>query len=235
MDYSDNKQIYRKIKEKGLALDCVCEVGVYYPETSNILDFVNQGVRTILVEPSDDSLKRIDTFFENKDNITIHPVAVSDKNGTLELSKAEASTFISDLPKSPALINDNFKVTENETVTVPCVTFDKIDTLDIDLLSIDIEGAEWYVIQNLKSRPKVISIETHGKFYTNPYINEITQWINENNYKVWYKDHSDTVFYKEGELELTSSEKFALTWMNFRINLRRSKKYIFWPYYQLRK
>jgi hypothetical protein len=41
------------------------------------------------------------------------------------------------------------------------------------LLSVDTEGCEWYALKNLKSRPKVISLETHGKYYTNAYIKEI--------------------------------------------------------------
>ena len=43
----------------------------------------------------------------------------------------------------------------------------------IDLLSVDTEGCEWFVLQTLRSRPAVISIETHGGLYLNPHRDEI--------------------------------------------------------------
>ncbi|AZQ63514.1 FkbM family methyltransferase [Flammeovirga pectinis] len=234
MNYKENKQIYKKVTDKGIELRCICEVGVYYPETSNILDFINNGIKTILVEPSADSLKRIDEYFSDKSNIIIHKVAVADKNGSLKLAKANASTFITDLPKSPALINDLYTIKESDTFTVPCVTFDKIDSGDIDLLSIDIEGAEWYVLKNLKSLPKIISVETHGKFYTNPFIKEINQWIEKNNYKIWYKNNSDTVYYRDDVIELSIKENLNLKFIELKLFLRHSKRYLLWPYYKMK-
>jgi len=109
---------------------------------------------------------------------------------------------------------------------VDCVVFDEIDNSSIDLLSIDTEGAEWYVIKNLKSRPKIVSIETHGKFYTNPYIENISKWMTDNNYKVWYKTKSDTVYYLQDQIRVDFYEKFSLLSMNIKILLRRSKKYL---------
>jgi len=38
------------------------------------------------------------------------------------------------------------------------------------------------VLKHLVSRPKVISIETHGKYYLNPFLTEITQWMEREGY-----------------------------------------------------
>jgi len=175
----------------------VCEVGVYLPETSNIIDFIKEGIRTTLVEADAVTNEKIRTYFSGFP-VTLFPVAVWDYNGTITLSKAEASTFVTELKSSPALINDRYIIREENNFEVPCMVFSDIDDGTIDLLSIDIEGCEWYVIKHLKSRPRVISVETHGKYYTNPFIREIRDWMGKENYIPWYKDGSDTVFIKNG-------------------------------------
>ncbi|MDQ2862549.1 MAG: FkbM family methyltransferase [Bacteroidota bacterium] len=171
----------------------VCEVGVYLPETSNIADFIKDGIRATLVEADVDKVEKIKTFFIGC-NIEIFPVAVWDYNGTIQLSKAAASTFVTKLASSPAIINDKYKIRDEDTFEVPCMIFSEIDDGTIDLLSIDIEGSEWYVLKYLKSRPAVISVETHGKYYTNPFIGELKHWMANENYILWYIDASDTVF-----------------------------------------
>jgi hypothetical protein len=75
----------------------------------------------------------------------------------------------------------------------------------------------------LVSRPNVISIETHGKYYTNPFIKEIESWMAQENYVPWYKDLSDTVYVKKDLLKPNLSEavgtRFALlklSWKKFK-------------------
>jgi FkbM family methyltransferase len=229
MNSSQNKRIYKKLKEKGIQFSHVCEVGVYLPETSNIVDFIFEGIKTTLVEPDSKHIEAINQYFKDQTNITLFPYAVYDYNGTVKLSKAAASTFISELKASPALVNDNYKISDENTFEVPCKIFSDIDGGDIDLLSVDIEGAEWYVLKNLVSRPKVLSIETHGKFYENPFLNEIQNWIKTNQYIIWYKDKSDTVFIKKGLFEMTFGEKWALKQAEIYIAWRKFKKNLyFW-------
>ncbi|MDQ6764248.1 MAG: FkbM family methyltransferase [Bacteroidota bacterium] len=193
MNSAPQKEIYRKLKKKNLTFHHVCEVGVYLPETSNIIDFIKDGLRATLVEADTVTAEKIKDYFKNY-NIRLYPMAIWDFNGTIQISKAAASTFVTALQSSPAIVNDKYKVSEENTFEVPCVVFSDIDDGTIDLLSIDVEGCEWYVIKHLKSRPAIISVETHGKHYTNPFINEIKKWMEKENYIVWYKDKSDTVF-----------------------------------------
>jgi FkbM family methyltransferase len=224
MNSRANKLIYRKLKEKKIQFNHVCEVGVYLPETSNIVDFIFEGIKTTLVEPDNKSIAAINQFFSKQKNITLFPYAIYDYNGTIKLAKAEASTFISELKASPALVNDAYKVSEENSYEVPCRLFSTIDSGDIDLLSIDIEGAEWYVLKSMTSRPKVISVETHGNSYQNPFLQEIEQWIETNNYKIWYKDQSDTVYIQQNLFEITTIEKIVLKFKNLHLAWRRFKK-----------
>ncbi|MBJ6144041.1 FkbM family methyltransferase [Hymenobacter sp. BT559] len=215
--------MYQKLRARGLTFSHVCEVGVYIPETSNILDFINNGVRATLVEADPDVAKKIKAAFATK-NIDLHPVAVWDTNGTLKLSKAASSTFATELPTSPALENDRYHVSEATTFEVPCVQFSTIDDGTIDLLSIDIEGGEWYVLKHLVSSPKVLSIETHGKYYTNPFLTEITAWLAQHNYTLWYKDGSDSVFIKEGLFPVSLFDKLATKRVELLIRWKKFKR-----------
>lgn len=106
-------------------------------------------------------------------------------------------------------MNDNYVSDSENKINVEAKTFDEIDDGTIDLLSVDIEGGEWFVIKHLKSKPGVISIETHWKNYSNPYLKEIYGWMNKHGYKVWYVDKSDTVFFKTKLFELTPFEKIG--------------------------
>lgn len=126
-------------------------------------------------------------------------------------------------------MNDNYKISEENTYEVPCKVFSDIDTGDIDLLSVNIEGAEWYVLKNMRSQPKVLSIETHGKFYQNPFMAEIQNWIRINHYVIWYKDNSDTVFVKEDLFPLNLGDKIELALTDTYIAWRKFKKHLyFW-------
>ena len=218
-----NIELFKRCKAKNLSFNHVCEVGVYLPETSNVLDFILEGVKTTLVEPDPKNIKAINAYFKKNTNINIFPFAVFDYNGIIELSQRESSTFVSSLQSSPALVNDSYQVNKKDNFEVECKTFDEIDDGSIDLLSVDTEGCEWYVMKYIRSRPKVISLETHGKSYINPFINEISDWFKTNHYIVWYKDKSDTVFVKEDLFRITVSESVKLRIKIFTLALSRFK------------
>ncbi len=223
MNTRSNKKIYRKCLKKGLHFDHVCEVGVYLPETSNVIDFIRSGSRATLVEADPETVLKIEEYFKDYQVRTV-PVAVWDRTGTLRLSKAAASTFATELKQSPALINDHYRVTEENTIEVPCKVFTEIDDGTIDLLSIDIEGGEWYVLKYLKSSPKVISLETHGKYYTNPFIGEISNWMTENGYALWYKDASDSIFVRKEILKPSPGDQFETKLAELRISWKKLKR-----------
>lgn len=215
---------FNKLKDKHYTPKNICEIGVYLPEESNIIGFIHQGIATTLVEADPNYITRINQYFKDQTNITVVEAAVFDFHGEVELCRRESSTFISRLESSPALINDKFSISEADTFTANCIRFSEIDNGKFDLISIDIEGAEWYVIKHMISRPDIISVETHGKYYTNPNIKEINGWMNNNGYVKWYKNDSDTVFVKKGVFGITASEKWQLVLKNIEIGLIKLKK-----------
>ncbi|TRX60868.1 FkbM family methyltransferase [Fulvivirga sp. M361] len=218
------KDIYLKCKNKGIQPTHTAEVGVYLPETSNILDFINDGIRTTLVEPDPDTVKVINSYFYDLNNVTLYPVAAYYKNGTVSLYRRAASTFLGDSGPSPAMVNDRYETSDDDKFEVEAKMFSEIDDGTIDLLSVDIEGAEWYVIQHLVSRPMVISVETHGKYYINPKLKEIEDWMEQNGYIIWYKDRSDTVYIKKELHHPSVFENIKVGMFNIYLRLRRAKK-----------
>jgi len=52
------------------------------------------------------------------------------------------------------------------------------------VLYIDIESAEWHVINNMISLPKIITWEYGYANYINPYKKEIENWMAENSYEI---------------------------------------------------
>lgn len=225
MNVETTNKLYKKCKAKGFQPKHVCEVGVHLPPTSNIINFINEGIKTTLVEPDPKSIDAINTFFAKNTNIVLHPVAIFDYNGQLELAQRGPSTFVSTLTASPSLVNDKYTIKEEDKFTVKCVQFHEVDDGTIELLSVDTEGCEWYTLKDLVSRPSVISLETHGKYYTNAFITEILNWMRGNNYVVWYKDGSDTVFIKNGLFGVSIIEKIQLFLRNLRIRLVKMKQF----------
>jgi len=189
-----NAALYEFVTEASIPVAHACEVGVYLPDTSNVLGWINAGLRTTLVECDPLIVTVLRDRFSSHMHVRIDAVAVADEAGQLTLYRTAASTFGQNVPDAPALANDGYQRAESDAFTVQAVTFDAIDDGSIDVLSIDIEGGEWYVLRHLRSRPAVICVETHGKHYSNPFIAEIRAWMAEQGYGAWYFDAADTVY-----------------------------------------
>ncbi|MCX7736237.1 MAG: FkbM family methyltransferase [Candidatus Kapabacteria bacterium] len=218
--------LYQRLNKKGFTPKKVAEVGVYYPDTSQVYEYILNGTSTILVEADPDIAEIIRNYFSDRTNLILYENALYDYEGEIELVRSGASSFVSDLESSPAKINDNITMDDLNQVKVKSLTFDKIDEGDIDLIAIDIEGCEWYVLKYMKSRPTVISIETHGGLYKNPFSENIKNWMNENDYILWYKTQSDSVFVKRDKIKIDLLDRVKLIIRNIFLNLNKIKKRI---------
>lgn len=105
-----------------------------------------------------------------------------------------ASGFISGI-NSP--YNQNGGKDFASSINIQTDTFDKYDDGTVDCLMADVEGAEWFIIECMKSRPKLIILEMFGgRAYINPFNKEISNWMQLNKYKEVLKDESDICFLK---------------------------------------
>jgi FkbM family methyltransferase len=194
------KDLYTKHQE---LLNVFCEVGVYFWDENgkNYCRFseqANDNKQIILVEPLSKCIENINLHIKDKNNVVLYPYAISNKSGFTTIYDQGAGTFIEEVRgKTPYDIFWSHNELNNK-YTVKTITFDEIDPENIDVLFIDTEGGEYFVLQFLKSRPKIIAIETHysehNNHYINPYIKEIREWMENNNYEIWYTDESDSFF-----------------------------------------
>ncbi len=221
---NSNSLLCRRVTVKGFRPSHVAEIGVWHPNTSNIYQYIQDGVRATLVEPDPDSISLIKSEFGNKENVTLYEVAACDFNGEVDLCKRDSSTFVSFLSSAPALVNDDCDIQQTDKFTAEARLFSEIDDGTIDLLSADTEGSEWFVIKNMRSRPTVISLETHGGMYVNPYLDELQAWMEENDYVLWYKDESDSVFVLRNTISVSVIDKIRLFESNVVIAFTSYKK-----------
>jgi len=212
------------LKKKNYTPRHVCEVGVWHPKTSNIKYYIEKNIKSLLIEPDPESIALIKKEWGERKNLTLKTVACTDFEGTIDLHKAGSSSFVSSTKNSPAMVNDSFDIRNNISTKVDAKKFSSEDPGDIDLISIDIEGSEWFVIKHMLSRPDVISIETHGGYYINPHIEDIKNWMDEYNYVLWFKDNSDSVYVKKHIIKVKFNEILFLMLKNIHLIFRRYRK-----------
>lgn len=177
----------------------VCEVGIFIASESHIKNLIPTAEKVLMFEAKKqyaDDAKRV---FGMYDYVKIYNVAIFNENrDKLKLYDRNASSFIEGL-QAPNVVNSGYKPNEAHAFYVEARTFDTYDDGDIDILTCDIEGAEWFMLEKMISRPKILCLETHHKKlgYRNPYMNNISKWLNNNGYVKYCDDITDTVYLKK--------------------------------------
>ena len=207
-----SEKFYKMIKKATFKYKHVVEVGVYKPETANTLGFIQEGVLCSLFEADPEIASEITKKFSNKSNVIVYPFAITSFDGVIKLYKAGASSFCETIDKSPAIMHDGYKKSDKDTIEVEAKQFSNFDNGDIDILSVDVEGGEWDVIKEMKSRPQVISLEIQSRDYINPNLDKIINWLENNNYQIWFIDDTDTIFVKRNTVKLSFLLKMQVAW-----------------------
>lgn len=191
------------------------ECGAAHPSTSQLRDYIKDGVRCELFEPNprlfyclfhgfdlgdfQKTWPLVSAFphqyegFGHLKNVKLYNVALADTAGYAQLYECNASSFIEGV-QSPAKVNDHVEEVSTQGYKVRTAPFSVYDDGTIDLLVVDTEGSEWFVLKHLVSRPSLISLETHGGSYVNPHMEEITAWMATNQYLQIAKTESDTIW-----------------------------------------
>lgn len=178
----------------------VAEIGVGGQKKYIHVDsLIQKGVPALLVEPHPKSCNLLREIYKNSNHVETHEVALSDHCGIATLYDANMSSYLEGTV-SPFSIQIGTQPKEHHRVA--CTTFDTIDPGDIDIMFIDVEGAEYFVLKHMVSRPKIIQIEV-GKTqetslitkFTNSRIIEIRRWFDENGYQFAFAaDENDLVY-----------------------------------------
>lgn len=192
----------KKILEKeGIEYSVVCEVGVFSSKESHVKNLIDSSEKVIMIEANPSYAEEIKNSFKKKKNVIVYNKAVYNENKKVKLFNRKAASFIEGL-NSPNKVNKGYVENDKDAFYIQAHTFDWFDDGDIDVITCDIEGAEWYVLEKMISRPKLICVETHSKLYDwqtyiNPHISEIENWMKENNYIEYSKDIGDTIYLKK--------------------------------------
>jgi len=207
--------LYQICQANGFNPRLCCEVGAAHPNTVQLRDFIKNGVQCLLFEANPRLFYCLKEGFDDGDfqttwpnigpaphqhpgfghlsNVALFNVAIHDARGEINIFERNASSFVEGAI-SPAKANDQYVEDLKDAVKVPCDTIATFDHGNIDLLAADVGGGEWYVIKHLKSRPKLICLETHGQRYVNPFIKEIEAWMTANQYRLLGRTESDSLW-----------------------------------------
>lgn len=194
--------LYHIAKAIGLRPRHVVEVGVNEPSRCSLSPFITEGVPATLVEPLPWCAENLRQAFPSA---RVIEAVCAKEAGEVTLYDRGEGAWIEDVPKGAApdehpnhsgMRRDTFF--EQYKRRVRAIRFaDEIDAEEIDILAVDTEGAEWFVIgQMQKARPRMIRVETHfiGSGWRNPYWNEITERLAALGYFPAVEDVSDTLF-----------------------------------------
>ena len=199
------------------------EFGAAHPFSMRLGPYIDAGNKVILVEANPRLYYCITKGWEQGDFQSTWPevpplphahpglsgarlqvinAAIVETAGPVTFFEYNASSFVKGV-SSPAVVNNGFDINAKQTeYTVPGMTIDQFDDGEIDVLLADVEGSEWWCINGLKSRPKVIVLELWGQTgpgetFENANIGKIAAWMNANGYAFGGRDQTDAVFIKQ--------------------------------------
>lgn len=205
-DLSRIYELFLGKRENGEFIEFGGYDGEYASNTSGLADI---GWKGIYIEPIEEYyLKCVERH--KKNNVQIKKYAIGDKEDVIKISKAESISSISQdvidkfetMPWSKGLHKNHFEQVVQkklDTVLEECSA-----TADFDILSIDVEGYEWKVLQGFTIErwiPKIIIIELHdnNENYDIEWTEAslIVNHLEDNNYRVIYKDFSNTIYLRK--------------------------------------
>lgn len=177
----------------GIEPRTVCEIGVHTPDLCRVAHW-HQKCHVLLVEPLPICAQALLQTFPFAEVIE---AAIARETGTAQLYfRGQTSWLIEELEHTPALDVDHHKPLAENIHEVRALRMDAIDPGTIDILAIDTEGAEFFALEHLQSRPRIIVIETHAPSpdYQNPYRAEIESWCRQEGYTLAATEAADSLY-----------------------------------------
>ena len=184
MDNEDTEILnYFKKKKNGFYVD----VGCYHPiHRNNTYLLHKQDWKGINIDVSQFS---IDLFNYLRPNDLNYNCAISNKNETVKIFYQKELSQLSTIENEQAkkVFQGNIKEKEIQAFTLDeILKKDKFKDTKIDFLNIDVEGADFKVLEGLsfdKFKPELICIEIHDKEIKG---SKVYKFLNDKNYKlIW--------------------------------------------------
>jgi FkbM family methyltransferase len=146
-----------------------------------------------LYEPHPEYCKALRAAIGSRANVELFEVAIGDEPGKLTLYDEGTSSSLAGVA-SPSEQHKGAHARKGYEVQVARMS--QFDKGDIDLLRVDVEGAEWFCLKHLVSRPKQIVVEIYNDLatYINPCLFEICEWAEQNGYRRVAVHDSDFIY-----------------------------------------
>lgn len=173
-----NSPILNEVNENSICIDCGANVGIITEQ------FANRGATVYSFEPYKPCYDVLVEKFKNNPKVHIFNKGVMDKNTTMKLYKFEYQQY-DDLffSQGASMYKSNMEVdpdSYDEVEVINLIEFIKSLNTRIDILKMDIEGAEFDILEllikeNLYNKINHILVETHEE--TIPEIRESAERV----------------------------------------------------------
>lgn len=187
---------------------CFVEVGAFDGEySSNTCGLADLGWTGYYIEPVPQYYERCKARHAQNQNVTVNQLAIGAEPAKVEVNVGGPLTTIrNDVKRNFESLDWARGHFVGEKVQVDQITLEEylvsnnVKT-DFELLSVDVEGYEWNVLRNFNIkqwRPQMVVIELHDQ--NDDYIliredcNKIVRYFDENDYKVIFKDFTNTIY-----------------------------------------
>jgi len=134
----DRNAAYRYIRQWRCALDVGANVGIFAS------DFSAKFAQVIAFEPIPTTLACLQRNVP--ENVQIEPVAIADKAGTLQMYPVTTNCGGSFIYNHPKIHFHQFETEPDTLIEVPVRTIDSYGFPAVDLIKLDIQGAEYPAI-----------------------------------------------------------------------------------------
>lgn len=200
-------KLYLGYKKDGVFVEFGAFDGEYVSNTSGLADI---GWRGLYIEPVPEFYAKCVNRHKKNTNVTVVNSAVGDEKREVTISiGGPLSTIDQSVLKKFNEMSWSKGIHKGHTHKIQQLRLDEIlnaqkIATNFDILSIDVEGYEWPSLKNFKIsewKPKMVIVELHDNNieYSNEWenCNKINDYFRTNNYRIVYKDYSNTVFIRE--------------------------------------
>jgi FkbM family methyltransferase len=204
-------ELFLGIRENGFFVDVGSYDGEYASNTSGLADF---GWNGLCIEPVSIYYNKCKKRHKNN-AVKVIRSAVGENNGSVDIYiGGPLSTIKKELVNK---FNSMGWAKEYHHGKKEKVTMKKLDDLlieekaprNFDVLSIDVEGYEWEILKNFDIKmwmPKIVIVELHDNNINYKLewenCNKIVDYFDKNNYRIVFKDFTNTVYIKEDSLQV---------------------------------
>jgi hypothetical protein len=193
---------------KAIYFRTICEVGVGPPEWSQFSDILDTACyrKALLIDPDPGFCAALRQRWPDPRVQVCENAVIEGKPRPVEMINCSATTYVKGIKHCPAMeagydhtnkdqyfLDHDLNPADYPNYTTAGVPFSCLDDGEIDVLAADCEGSEWFVLQDMRSRPWFIRLETS---YEHPYRQEIANWLAREGYEEIIRDGSDTLWKK---------------------------------------